>query len=153
MILNRKGRNTLAWSQHPFPTNHPLFMEKQCNWIRTIPKFTPYYRMTQILTEFSIHNTTSRVIHHRKCLTSNDFEIREQGVNKDLVGDQLSSVRDPPPQKKSLFKIKKKQRSPQLGHILTTKLIIIIFILFLNLVFQMHSAFGKPWAWNLLELL
>lgn len=153
MILNRKGRNTLAWSHHPFPTNHPLFMEKQCNWIRTIPKFTPYYRMTQILTEFSIHNTTSRVIHHRKCLTSNDFEIREQGVNKDLVGDQLSSVRDPPPKKKSLFKIKKKQRSPQLGHILTTKLIIIIFILFLNLVFQMRSAFGKPWAWNLLELL
>lgn len=151
MILNRKGRNTLAWSQHPFPTNHPLFMEKQCNWIRTIPKFTPYYRMTQILTEFSIHNTTSRVIHHRKCLTSNDFEIREQGVNWWEINSRLYVT--PPPKKKSLFKIKKKQRSPQLGHILTTKLIIIIFILFLNLVFQMRSAFGKPWAWNLLELL
>lgn len=69
--------------------------------------------MTQILTEFSIHNTTSRVIHHRKCLTSNDFEIREQGVNKDLVGDQLSSVRDPPP-KNPFLKLKKSKGHPNL---------------------------------------
>lgn len=59
--------------------------------------------MTQILTEFSIHITTSRVIHHGLCLTSGDFETREQGVNKDLMGDQLSSVRDTPPPKKNPF--------------------------------------------------
>lgn len=149
MILNRKGRNTLAWSQHPFPTNHPLFMEKQCNWIRTIPKFTPYYRMTQILTEFSIHNHN---IQSHPSWHMIDFRwFRNQRAGRKQRPDGRSTLvctwHPPPPKEKPLFKIKKRQRSPQFGHILTTKLIIIIiFIFFLHLVF-------KPWAWNLLKLL
>lgn len=156
MILNRKGRNTLAWSQHPFPTNHPLFMEKQCNWIRTIPKFTPYYRMTQILTEFSIHNHNIQSHPSSQMFDLKWFRNQRAGRKQGPDGRSTLVCTWPPcpPPKKSLFIIKKRQRSPQFGHILTTKLIIIIiFILFLNLVFQMRSAFGKPWAWDLLELL
>lgn len=109
MILNRKGRNTLAWSQHPFPTNHPLFMEKQCNWIRTIPKFTPYYRMTQILTEFSIHNHN---IQSHPSWHMFDFRwFRNQRAGRKQRPDGRSTLVctwHPPPKEKPLFKIKKK---------------------------------------------
>lgn len=109
MILNRKGRNTLAWSQHPFPTNHPLFMEKQCNWIRTIPKFTPYYRMTQILTEFSIHNHNIQSHPSSQMFDLKWFRNQRAGRKQGPDGrSTLVCTWPPPPQKKSLFKIKKK---------------------------------------------